>query len=183
MGNILSPKPVKLFVGMLAALPEGLDRSTEILVGEYGKTDLESNVIPFGFTSYYKKEMGPSLLRKFLSFEELIQPDQIATIKCRTNTIEKDLTETLDANVQRPVNLDPGYLNPSRIVLATTKDFSHRIYLSHGIYAEVTLQHIRGRWQALPWTYPDYKSEAYYEFFSDMRKICMRQMAQQEESN
>jgi hypothetical protein len=119
--------------------------------------------------------MGPNLLREFLSFRDLIPPDRIAAIKRETNGIEQELASALKAPAPRPVNLDPGYLSASKVVLATTKDYAHRLYLADGIYAEVTLNYCDGRWQPRPWTYPDYRTDAYAGFFAQMRKLYLEQ--------
>jgi hypothetical protein len=173
MGSIKPPQSVKLFVGILASSEEGLRSGSEMLSARFGPIDLESEVLPFNFTDYYEKEMGPIILRKLLGFRELILPDIIAAIKCETNSMEETLASKLRAPVPRPVNLDPGYLGAGKVVLATTKDYSHRLYLTDGIYAEVTLHHSKGRWEPWPWTYPDYKTEAYIRFFARMRELLL----------
>jgi len=176
MGQVQSPKPVKLFVGMLAARAEWLDRAAERLAARYGEVDLVSGTLPFSFTRYYEHEMGANLLRRFVSFRELIAPDRLPTIKRQANDLEQELAASLGAAVPRPVNLDPGYLAAGKIVLATTKDYSHRLYLGEGIYGEATLHFLKGRWEPWPWTYPDYRSESYATFFLDLRRRYLEQL-------
>ena len=112
--------------------------------------------------------MGPNLLRKFLAFERLIDPGELASAKVFTNRLEEKSAGG-GSDGRRAVNLDPGYITLAKIVLASTKDYSHRLYLADGIFAEVTMHYAGGRFNAWPWTYPDYQSEAYCEFFESLR--------------
>lgn len=176
MGEIRAPKPVKLLVGMLAQRPEWFDAAERLLAEAFGPIDLASGPIPFDFTSYYEPEMGPGLLRKFVTHERLIAPDQIAPVKVRTNELEAALARDLAAGVPRPVNLDPGYLDGSKLVLATTKDYAHRIYLAQGIYAEITLTYKKGSYAATLWTYRDYRTEPYLAFFAQARARYLEQL-------
>jgi len=170
MGRICDPQPVKLFVGMLAGKPAWFDRAEAALVERYGPVDIASETWDFTWTDYYRDEMGEELLRKFLAFDRLIRPDDIIDIKCDTNTIETDLARRIEGGPARPINLDPGYVELSKVVLATTKDYAHRLYLARGIYAEVTLQYTRGRYEPCPWTYPDYRTPEYGKFFLVLRE-------------
>ena len=129
MGHIKEPHPVKLLVGLLVQRAEWFDAAAERLAARFGPIDLASGLIPFDFTDYYAPEMGPNLLRKFVTHECLISPEDLAPIKVATNGLEEELARGLAADVSRPVNLDPGYLDGSKLVLATTKDYTHRIYL------------------------------------------------------
>jgi len=169
MGTIHHPQPVKLFVGMLAARPEWLAEAETLLVGQFGAVDVASDLIPFDQTDYYREAMGENLLRKFVAFEQLIRPDAIVETKHATNATETELVRRIADGPPRPVNLDPGYLELSKVVLATTKDYAHRICLARGIYAEVTLHYHHGRFEPWPWTYPDYRTEAYGKFFLAVR--------------
>ncbi len=177
MGAISQPEPVKLFVGMIASEPATFDECRVLLVERLGPVGIASDVFDFDFTDYYRDEMGEGLKRRFLSFERLISPEDLAGIKVFTNSIE-DATARADSSgrSRRTVNLDPGYLASSKIVLASTKNFSHRIYLSRGIRAEITLQYMGGEFHSLPWTFPDYKGETYRPFFHEVRKKYRRQM-------
>jgi len=169
MGEPRPPHPVKLFVGMLAGRPEWFDAAERRLARELGPVDLAGEPVPFDVTDYYAPEMGQGLLRKFVACERLVSPGELASIKVATNRIEAELAAELDAPVPRPVNLDPGILDGSKLILATTKDYAHRIYLDRGIYAEVTLIWHKGGWQPTPWTYRDYRSEPYLAFFAAAR--------------
>ncbi len=163
--------PVKLFAGLLSGDPDLLRRARQLLARSFGPVDLESDVWPFDHTDYYAGEMGPDLKRWFLSFERLVPPDLLADIKLETNAVEQQIAaDCLLPDIARPVNIDPGYLDLTKLVLATTKDRGHRIYLGQGIYAEVTLQYADGRWQIYPWTYPDYAQAARHAYFTQVRE-------------
>jgi hypothetical protein len=115
--------------------------------------------------------MGGPLLRQILSFAGLIQPDSLSTVKRTTNQLEEELSRELEDAPARPVNLDPGYVTAAKVVLATTKDYSHRVYLGDGIYAEATLRWHRGAFVPWEWTYPDYRTEHYRHFFGRVRAL------------
>ncbi|HHT9117627.1 MAG TPA: DUF4416 family protein [Candidatus Hypogeohydataceae bacterium YC38] len=178
MGKPHFPLPVNLIVGMLSRYQDLFEEAEERLQGEFGPIDLRSEVLPFDFTDYYEEEMGKDILRKFLSFERLIDPGSIASIKLLTNTMEEDFRK-VKASVGRPLNLDPGYIGGSKLVLATTKDYSHRVYLGEGIHAEVTLRFTRGSFEPMPWTYPDYRTENYLSFFSQVRSSYLEKLKRQ----
>jgi len=171
MGNINTPRKVKLFIGIILKNESLYKSLARQLCLKFGRIDFESSYLNFDYTNYYEKEVGVNLKRKFVSFERLIPPDKIAKIKNTTNKIESQFRE----NKNRRVNLDPGYLNDAKIILATTKDYSHRIYLKKGIYAEVTLSFFKNTFKARPWAYPDYQSKDYIEIFNRMRRIFMGQ--------
>lgn len=178
MWEIQSPQPVKLICGILASDPGALNAAQERLRGLYGRTDFVSEVWPFTQTEYYNDQMGESILRNFLAFENLIDPGQIAEIKHKTNDLEKKLAEQLKTQWPRPVNLDPGYLEPAKLVLASTKNFSHRIYIGQNMYAEVTLMFHKGAWRSFEFTFPDFKGQRYHEFLSKVREHLVRQRRQ-----
>lgn len=177
MPRLRAAKPVKLIVGLLGADPDLLRRARQLLVHQYGPVDLESQRWPFTWTDYYEAEMGPHLQRCFLAFERLIRPEALAEIKRYTRELEQQIADDCGPSAQpRPVNIDPGYLDPARLVLATTKDRNHRLYLGLGIYAEVTLHYTAGTWQPWPWTYPDYRDPTYHPFFDQVRqRLCDQQ--------
>lgn len=164
------PQPVKLICGLLSGDVDLLRRAAQLLQRHFGPVDLESEVGPFDQTDYYRAEMGPDLKRWFVSFERLARPDMLAHVKHETNEIEQQIGgQCAGLEIPRPVNLDPGYVDLGKLVLATTKDRSHRIYIGEHIYAEVTLHFQNGQWQAWPWTYPDYRQRQYHEFFMRVR--------------
>lgn len=169
MSQITRPKPVKLIMGMLSSIRALFEEVPALLEERLGKIETQSKIIPFDFTNYYKKEMGSGILRVFYSFKNLINPEEIAAIKVWTNELEERFMQNEEYRIKRPVNLDPGYLTQCQLILASTKDFYHRIYLQKGIYAEVTLYYKYGKYVNLPWTYPDYQTEEYKNFFLHVR--------------
>jgi hypothetical protein len=179
MGAIRQFTPVKLFIGVLAANSKFIPQVEERLTAAYGSIDHRSDVIPFDFTNYYEAEMGDLIDRVFFSFERLIEPDQLPEIKRQTNQLEEELAPLLrtpSTSVKRPVNLDPGYIEQAKVILASTKNFYHRIYLGKGIFGEVTMHFKNNTFQFFPWTYPDYQSKDYQEFFLKMRQIFRTQL-------
>ncbi len=175
MGETREPQPVKLIVGMLSAYPGALAEAEALLVESFGPVDLRSDLFAHAFTEYYRDEMGHPLLRYFVSMERPVSPAVLAEVKRRTNDLERRLAESGDWPVLRPVNLDPGYIAPSKLVLASTKEHAHRIYLADGIWAEVTLLYARGGWRPLAWTYPDYRTAEYHDFFTRVRRRLLAQ--------
>ncbi|MDX9703164.1 MAG: DUF4416 family protein [Candidatus Auribacterota bacterium] len=158
--------PVMLICAVLAADTDYLARAISSLTGEFGDIAMQSDVIPFDFTEYYNEEMGSSIVRQYFGFERLISPDQIADIKRCTNAIEK----TFATGNRRQVNLDPGYLTLAKLVLATTKDATHRLYLRDGIYAESTLFFKAKTFHIWQWTYPDYRAQSTIFFLNELRE-------------
>lgn len=179
MWELKEPKPVKLIVGVLASDERCLAAAREGITAALGPADLVSEVWSFDQTDYYAAEIGPRVLRQFVSIEQLIDPGDLAQIKHRTNEIEQDLAAALETPFPRPVNLDPGVIEPSKLILASTKNFAHRIYIGRKMYAEVTLVFDKGRWRLLPYTFPDYHRPEYLEFFSMVRSRLVQQLRQQ----
>ena len=176
MWELKAPRPVKLIVGILAADQDCLRAAIEAITGEFGKIDLVSDVWPFTQTDYYNKETGENILRQFVSIEKLIDPGKLAKIKHKTNKLEQKLAVKLGLGLTRPVNLDPGIIEPSKLVLATAKNYSHRIYIGEKMYAEVTLIFDKGSWRGLPYTYPDYRQQCYFDFFDKVRRRLLEQL-------
>ena len=171
------PSPVKLFTGLILSEDIPIDDLKETLAKHFGRIDLECPVHAFEHTDYYGAEMGPGLRRAFLSFDRLVAPDQLADIKRLTNRMEIQWGRMQGGRIARRVNMDPGLLSLSNLILATTKNRAHRIYLSNGIYAEITLIYSKNQgWQTLDWTYPDYRTPVVMEFFGKMREIYYLQI-------
>jgi len=176
MWELKEPKPVKLIIGILAADRNCLHAGIEAVIDRFGRTDLASDVWPFEQTDYYRRQSGPAILRQFISFEKLVHPGKLAGIKHRTNKIERRLARSLGVPLPRPVNLDPGIIGPAKLVLATTKDYSHRIYIGKKMFAEATLIFEKGRWRPFDYTYPDYRQDCYHEFFDRVRARLLEQL-------
>ena len=178
MWKINPPKPVKLIIGILAADSTSLAAAVDSITAEFGQIDFLSDAWDFFQTDYYKDQTGENIIRQFAVIEKLIDPSRLAEIKHRTNGIEQNLAEKTDTDLPRPVNLDPGIIEPSKFVLASTKNFSHRIYIGQNIYAEITLIFSKQKWLDLIYTYPDYKQEKYHKFFNKVREKLITQQKQ-----
>lgn len=177
MGDIKPVIPVKMFCGMIATDNDVMEQGFERLVSLFGSIDEQTDNTSFGFTDYYADEMGVNLIRKFVSFTDLIDPGEIVAVKLATDEVEKELAIADEAGMSRRINMDPGYITPAKVVLATTKDFAHRIYLSNGIYAEVTLNFRKGKGQCdgFKWTYPDFGTEECHEFLLRVRRVLLNE--------
>lgn len=162
----------KLFMGVLASSEKALDEAKHRVECRYGPIDLQSVVFPFVYTTYYNEEMGEGILRQFLSFHNLFDPGGLREIKKTAIDIEREMV----VEGRRKANLDPGYLNLSTIVLATTKDASYRVYLGERIYAEPTLFFRKRQFRPFEWTYSDYRVEESLRFFGEMRRIFREQL-------
>jgi len=147
----------------------------ERLVQLYGSVDTTSPLYVFNFTDYYEKQMGKNLKRKFLSFARLIAPEKLGEIKLRTNGLEEEIRDELKGD-RRIVNLDPGYLTQAALIMATAKDFAHRIPVQQGIYAHLELLFGKKDVKILDWTYPDFRTEEYQKFFMEVRQIYLSQV-------
>ena len=159
------PLPAKLVVGLILARRDLLTLLAAELEAAFGRLDGVSAWMPFDYTTYYAREMGPELFRRVLAFRTMIAQEQLPDIKLATNAIE----QAYAVDGRRRVNIDPGYLSLERLVLATGKNYSHRIYLKQGIFADLTLIYQRGGFQALPWTYPDYADPPLRRFLLAVR--------------
>lgn len=174
MGLIRPAELAKLFTAILCGDERLLDTARERLTSSLGPIDIISPIYPWTHTKYYEKEMGTELKRVFFFFEDLFQPDMLPDIKNMTNEIERHFSEKATTGMPgRHVNIDPGYLTLSKVVLASTKDYSHRIYIGKGIYGEVTLYFRDKTYQPFPYTYPDYRSKEYIELFNMVRRMLL----------
>jgi len=180
MGTPTPPPPVKLFIALLSADPNLFAAAANHLERLYGPIDLESDAFPWNTTNYYREEMGENLLRKFVSCERLISPEELVRIKLATNELEWLLSSAPSPPSPRHVNLDPGYLDATKLVLASTKNQAHRLYLSQGIYAEVTLLYHHGAFQPFVYTYTDYRWPETHAFLRQVRRRYLDQLRKQQ---
>jgi hypothetical protein len=169
MGDIHVPIPVLLIVAVSSRHNAAFEWARKRITEVYGPVALASKPFDFTETDYYAPTMGADLKKHFFAFERLIDPAALAGIKVATNEWEAEYAALGKHPESRPLNLDPGYITPAKLVLASTKDHAHRIYLSDGIYAEVTLNYRQRKWQPLEWTYPDYRRADYQAFFTQCR--------------
>jgi hypothetical protein len=176
MAEIKPFSPTKLICGIIASRETIFKKAEERLVQFFGSVDITSPLFIFNYTDYYEKQMGKNLKRKFLSFTSLISPEKLGEIKLRTNGLEEEIREELKEG-PRVVNLDPGYLTQASLIMATAKNFAHRIPLQQGIFAHVELLFSKKDIKTLDWTYPDYRTEEYQEFFMETRRVYLSQLA------
>lgn len=190
MGEILVFEKVKLVIGVLYSGFEGesvaksrFDSVLALLTQEFGEPDLVSHEMLFSFTHYYDEEMQPPIYKRLISFKQLIDPQELSAIKIRTNQQEEECQVALQSASQgdgleeslgdgrRPVNLDPGILDLSHLILATTKNRGHRFPLLDGIYGELTLLYMNGDFQGQPWTYDDFNTREYKDILLQIREL------------
>ena len=166
------PAPPALLVLAVTTAPSVSENAvTDALVAEWGAVAHGSDAYDFDtFTDYYAPEMGRGLCKRLVVFQKSVHPDQIASVKMTANRLER---LWCDVAGRRQVNLDPGYLTPGALVLASTKPASHRIYLRDGIHAEVTLRYERGTYEPLAWTYPDFRQPMIRDFLSRLRPAAL----------
>jgi hypothetical protein len=172
MGTARDPQPVKLIASLLTANLDLIAGAKSGLSTAFGPIDFESELLPFDHTEYYTPEFGPGLQRQIVTFERLVDPGELPAIKRQTNDLEWELA----AKGKRRVNIDPGYVALGKLVLASTKDHAHRLYLGRGVYGEGTLVYQRGRFRPWPWTYPDYGSDRYCALFDEIRERYKMQL-------
>lgn len=174
MGQIASHRSVLLITAAFSRHSEALQWAKDKLETEWGPIALESALFDHAETHYYDASMGADLKKTFWAFEHLVDPGLLPQLKIRANQWEEEYRLVSAHPESRPLNLDPGYLTEAKLILASTKDRDHRIYLRDGVYAEGTLYFHQGIWKTRPWTYPDYQRADYHEFFSHCREYLRR---------
>ena len=177
MSHPSPPKPVKLFVSLIAGDAHLIAGVTEELSQAYGKIDYMSAYIPFTATTYYQAEMGTGLMRRLITFENLMDPERLPDVKRYTDKLEAHYTSS-EGN--RKINLDPGYITLYQLILATNKRFAHRLYLKDGVYADLTLIFKKKSFQPLAWTFPDYGSFAMIGILNRLRERYRMQLKEHE---
>lgn len=177
MGDITTPQSALLLLAAFSRYGAALDWALDRAISRFGPLALESPRFEFRETEYYTPSMGPELFKTFWAFERLVDPEMLADIKRQTNAWEAEYASAAAHDERRPLNLDPGYVGLGKLVLASTKDHAHRIYLGQGIYAEVTLYYKDGRWQQREWTFADYRRDDYQAFFEECRATLKRKLA------
>ena len=174
MAQTHAPEPLKYFVALLYRDSEALEAGKRELVTRWGLLDFEGADHKFDITNYYEPEMGAPLFRRLVSFELLRPPPELVGIKLGCNEIE----DALDIAGKRRVNLDAGYLDHNKVVLASAKGRGQKIYLNNGIYADPVRFYKDGRYQPFHWTFPDFKDDRYDQELLAIRRIYLQQMRQ-----
>ncbi|MFP4466548.1 MAG: DUF4416 family protein [Candidatus Goldiibacteriota bacterium] len=170
MGEIKYPEPKKIICGFIYSAEPVYEKAAAEMKMVYGETDFVSEPVPFIHTRYYGTEGREGLKRRFISFKKNADPGLLPDIKITANELEK---KYLRENGERKINIDPGMLSMAKVILATTKNYQHRIYAGKGIFAEVTLRYSGKKKSFIPWewTYPDYAAEEYINIFNKIRQI------------
>lgn len=163
---------VKLVMSVMTARGGIFPEAMQILTANFGRPDFISAKMPFNYTNYYEKEMGDALIRRMVSFEKLILPESLPDVKLLTNRVEARFS----SDGRRQINIDPGYLSPAHLILATGKGYTHRPYLRDGIYADLTLIFTDGTFHALAWTYPDYAGRDVMSLLKKIRNTYLQEL-------
>lgn len=182
MGHVRTHRPVLAIVAAFSRYEEALHWARERAESTWGPVALESPQFDFSETRFYQATMGTDLKKMFFAFSRLMDPADLAARKLLANQWETECSHQKAWTEPRPLNLDPGYLTEAKLVLASTKDRDHRIYLQDGIFAEVTLFFQGKTWQSRPWTYPDYQRADYHQFFDRCRTYLRRRYREDEPS-
>jgi hypothetical protein len=172
MGEIRRHAASLLIAAIVSQFPDVRQFARERLARLWGEPSLVSSEFEFVETRYYQQSMGTDLIKQFLVYSPPeFDAAGLADWKLASNILEEEIAQTDRYPVLRPLNIDPGYLTEAKLVLATTKDRDHRIYLRDGIFAEVTLHWHHGQWAAQRWTYPDYQRADFQLFFTECRNL------------
>lgn len=179
MNMLRAHLPAIRFAAIFSQESSTIDWACEKAQKHWGEIFLQSADIEFDVTSYYDQSMGQGLLKRLVGFRDLVDPTELVTSKLQGIEWENAFRLENPSDVERPLNIDPGYLTEAKVVLMTTKDRDHRLYIGQGIYAEITLRYqLPGKWDALRWTYPDYKLDEYHQFFFTCRDRLRRDLQQ-----
>jgi len=169
MGDTHAHPPVLLLVAVITRYSEALAWARTKCEAQWGSVALSSPTFDFAETTYYDATMGPGLGKTFLTFDSAYDPGDLAATKHLTNAWEAEYAALGRHAEPRPLNLDPGYITLAKLVLASTKDHAHRIYLGQGMYAEITLAYKHKAWRSHEYTFPDYQRADYHAFFTSCR--------------
>ncbi|MBT7301322.1 MAG: DUF4416 family protein [Victivallales bacterium] len=175
MLDLRQPLPVKVFAAVLYREESAWEAALPRLAGLWGSAKCAPLAVPFDLTDYYEPEMGPGLGRRFVSFANLVCPDQLSRLKREANEVEAASCR----DGQRTVNVDVGYLDLHKVVLASTKEGPCRVYVGQGIWADVTLRYQKGAFDSFPWTFPDFAGGRYDAFLLALRENYKRQLREE----
>ncbi len=170
MGAVREHRPVMLMAAVFSRNAEAFEWFERRVVTQWGAIAHRGERLRFDQTQFYEQQMGTDLQKQLYAFEQLIDPEVLPRYKIQSNQWEEEFAASGPWGSERPLNIDPGYVSEAKLVLATTKDRDHRLYLGQGIYGEVTLFYRQGSWQSRPWTYPDYQQPEYHSFLDGCRQ-------------
>lgn len=166
MPDLPEPLPVCVFAAVLHRDATALEHAVDVMTHHWGPADAVSEPFPFTATDYYRDEMGADLNRLLVSFADPAPADSLPRLKHDAMAMEQALAGPLG---QRTANIDVGYLDYHKVVLASTKEGRHKVYLSRGIWADMTLAYEKGAYHAFPWTFADFATDTYHPFLLDAR--------------
>ena len=173
MGTATPPSKVRLFIAFLYNESAPIEEILRRLDDRFGDRQFSYGPVPFTWTDYYRSEMGVSLKKLYFNYRDGITRDMLPAIKIFTNNVEQS---SADGRGNRRVNIDPGYVARDKAVLATTKDFYHRLYLADGIFGEVTLHYRKGKFRYFSWTYPDFRDPGVMQFLERVRSPLVKEL-------
>jgi len=176
MGGIKNHPPCLALIAVFSRYDRALDWLNDQVVKQFGPIAIQSQRFEFSESAYYQPTMGNGLKKQFLVLERFYDPSNLASDKLHANQLELDFAASYPTEESRPLNIDPGYFSLTKLVLASTKNREHRVYLRDGVFAEVTLAYRDQKWQTMQWTYPDYQREDFRLFFETARQHLLRQM-------
>lgn len=180
MAAICRVEAVIPFSAIISRHDEAFAWARDQLATIWGPLAAAGPAVPFKASAYYAGEMGEGLRKIMVAAEHPRDPAELASWKVATNAFEAEYAALAEPAEPRPLNLDPGYISQSKLVLATVKDRDHRLYLREGIFAEVTLRYLRSGWTENPWTYPDYRTDPVKTFATECRKRLREHLAAQD---
>jgi hypothetical protein len=169
MARIQKPHPGRLIISTIYSSMDALADSLRALERRFGRVQYETIEIETSLASEYREEMGDGLMRRFFSFEKPVARASLPELKGICHKIEPLFADNMGDFVFRTVNIDPGILTPDSLVMASHREYNHRLYLRDGVFAEVALIYSRGRFMRLPWTVADYYDNEAIEFFKRVR--------------
>lgn len=176
MGEVRRRDKVKRFAAVFAHDRSALAWLERRCAEQWGAIELASDIWPVEETGYYHRTMGSGVLKQLLLFESLIEMECLVEDKLLAGQWERELAEQLGSVPPRPINIDSGYVSEAKLVLATTKDREHRLYIGRGIFAEVTLHYQKQQWKPWPWTYPDYHRNEVAQFLDSARTRLRKEL-------
>jgi len=179
MADVKPPSPVKFFIASLYSSAELLQKAVGLIVKEWGEIDYQSVDYPFNVTDYYEPEMGKGINRKLIAIKDLYNPTLLVDMKLRCNEMELELA----CDGKRRVNLDAGYLDHNKIILASAKEAGQKVYLDKGIYADLAGRYKTGRYQPFEWSFPDFRDGRYDKDLVLVRKMYMKQLKAWRDNN
>lgn len=161
-----------IFIASLFSCRETFEAAVPKLQDLFGHTYYQSPFLPWNYSTYYNAELGTPLLRSFMFFEPIINTDSLVDAKLSVVEVENSLS----MEGKRQLNIDPGYMSLAKVVLASRKNYSHRIYLGKGVFCELELFYQDGRFNPLPYTYYDYRDDTFIRFFSEARRLLKKRL-------